>query len=360
MLEVLFHAGVSPGKPRDSVRVGTIRPMFRYAVFLSLALVVACTPAPSQPTATPAAVPTTQPVASAAPQASAAPKPAASPAASPSPVVAAPSAGVVASPSPGVAPAPSPGVAASPSPAAAPPTGPNGEKLVERSAEVRFQLDLQVADAALAPFLPSGWSSNVATSGAAKDANLRAVFIDRVTVNGPTGQPVGSSGTNQLVYLVAPVKDQTGAAVQLVIGGITSDPSDVPGPFGNYLQATSHSMQRSSQAGENPPIMDSQDWAFQAQGDEHLELHVTYERGSAALGPASDTRFYSAKNPTFYQLSRQEQVLDILRNVTTAPPDRVHDFSFVCSGGSYAAICAGAKVLSWDNILWINRLVFQP
>jgi hypothetical protein len=251
---------------------------------------------------------------------------------------------------------------ASPSPAAqAAPTGPNGEKLIERSNEIRFQLDLQVPDAALAAYLPSGWSSNVATTGAAKDANLRAVFIDRVTVNGPTGQPVGANGTNRLVYLVAPVKDATGATQQLVIGGITEDPADSPGPFGNYLRATTHTMVRDTNSSGEGPIMDSQDWVFEAASGEHLELHVKYERGNAARGPASDTRFYSAKTPSFYQLSRQEQVLDILRNVTTTPPDRVHDFSFTARGGSYAPLFDGTqKVLSWDNILWINRAVFQP
>ena len=100
------------------------------------------------------------------------------------------------------------------------------ETMVEYSAEARFQLDLHVPDAALMAFLPAGWAPNVATQGAAKDANLRAVFIDRVTVNAPDGKPVGSTGSNRLVYLVAPVKDPAGAAVQLVIGGLTEDPAD--------------------------------------------------------------------------------------------------------------------------------------
>jgi hypothetical protein len=30
-------------------------------------------------------------------------------------------------------------------------------------------------------------------------------------------------------------------------------------------------------------------------------------------------------------------------------------------GGSFATICDGSqKVLSWDNIPWINRQIFQP
>jgi hypothetical protein len=234
------------------------------------------------------------------------------------------------------------------------------QSLQEYSSETRFQLDLKVPDAALASYLPKGWTPNVAAQGAAKDCNLRAVFIDRVTINGPDGKPVGK-GSNRLVYLVAPVKDPSGAAVQLVIGGLTEDPADAPGPFGNYLLATTHTMQRTTLAGSGLPILDSQDWAFGAATGEHLELHIKYERGVGNRTNPTETKFYSAKNPSFFQISKQEQVLDILRNVTTNPPDRVKEFSFKGSGGSIAKLFDGTeKVLSWDNIVWINRSVMLP
>src|SRR3954452_6496688 len=102
-------------------------------------------------------------------------------------------------------------------------------------------------------------------------------------------------------------------------------------------------MERNTAISADGPVQDSQDWVFEAASGEHLELHVKYERGNAQRGPASDTRFYSAKTPAVYQLSRQEQVLDILRNVTTTPPDRVHEFSFTCSGGSYDGLCGGKE-----------------
>jgi hypothetical protein len=231
---------------------------------------------------------------------------------------------------------------------------------VESSLETRFQLDLHVPDAVLATYLPEKWTSSVAAQGPAKDCNLRAVFIDRVTVNGPDGKPLGK-GSNRLVYLVAPVKDPSGANAQLVIGGLTEDPTDAPGPFGVYLAATSHTMQRTSTASNSGPILDSQDWVFSAAGGEHLELHIKYERGTGNKGNPSETRFFSAKTPAFYQISKQEQVLDILRNTTTNPPDRVKEFSFKGAGGSYAKLFDGTeKVLSWDNILWINRTVSVP
>src|SRR5436190_22646729 len=90
------------------------------------------------------------------------------------------------------------------------------ETPVESSNETRFQLDFKVPDAALAAFLPAGFTSNVATTGAAKDCNLRVVFIDRVTINAPDGAPKGK-GSNRLAYLAAPVKNPAGEAVQMVI-----------------------------------------------------------------------------------------------------------------------------------------------
>jgi hypothetical protein len=235
----------------------------------------------------------------------------------------------------------------------------NAQTMVEHSSEARFQLDLKVPDSALMPYLPAGFRLNVATQGPAKDCNLRAVFIDRVTINAPDGKPAGK-GSNRLVYLVAPVKDPGGGNAQLVIGGLTEDPADAPGPFGVYKQATTHTVQRSTAAGKGP-TMDSQDWVFVAPTGERLEMHIKFERGVANKTNPADTRFYSAKNPGFYQISKQEQVLDILRNATTNPPDRVKEFSFKGGGGSYAKLFDGTeKFLSWDNILWINRAISVP
>ncbi len=234
------------------------------------------------------------------------------------------------------------------------------QTLLEYSAEARFQLDFHVPEAALNAMLPPGFALNVATQGPAKDANIRVIFVDRMTINGADGKPVGK-GSSRLVYLAAPVKDASGANAQLVVGGLADDAADAPGPFGNYLLATTHTMQRSTNSTGNGPLIDSQDWVFQAASGERLELHIKYEHGVGNKGMPADTKFYSAKNPGVAQISRQEQVLDILRNVTTNPPDRVKEFSFKAGGGSYAKLFDGTeKSLSWDNIIWINRTVMLP
>jgi hypothetical protein len=236
----------------------------------------------------------------------------------------------------------------------------SAQTLLEHSSETRFQIDLKVPDDALKSFFPEGFTMNVAAQGPAKDCNLRLIFIDRVTVNGPDGKPLGK-GSNRVVWLAAPVKDPSGANAQLIIGGLSEDPTDVPGPFGVYLAAVKHEMRRSTSVPLSGPGIDTQDWIFEAASGEHLEMHIQYERGTGNKGNPADAKFYSAKNPGYLQISRQEQVLDILRNTTTNPPDRVKEFSLKIGGGSYAKLFDGKeKLLSWDNILWISRSISTP
>jgi hypothetical protein len=257
------------------------------------------------------------------------------------------------------------GLVAQAPPQGAPPAGAPAAaaagKVVEFSNETRFQMDYHVPDAALAALMPAGFTSSVATSGPAKDCNLRVIFIDRVTINGPTGPMLGK-GSSRLIYLEAPAKDAAGANVRVVIGGLTDDPADAPGPFGNYILATDRRVQRATAITGAGPIIDSQDWMMAAPGGERIEMHVKYERGGGNKGARpQDVRIVSAKNPTFFQISSQEQVLDILRNTTTNPPDRVKEYSFKAGGGSYAKLFDGTeKALSWDNILWLNRTVSVP
>jgi hypothetical protein len=66
------------------------------------------------------------------------------------------------------------------------------QTLLEHTAEVRMQLDLAVSPAALKALLPDGWEPFVASSGPAKDCNVRVIFVDRVDINKPDGAPVGS------------------------------------------------------------------------------------------------------------------------------------------------------------------------
>src|SRR4051812_23205904 len=176
--------------------------------------------------------------------------------------------------------------------------GANAETFVEHSAEARMQLDFVVPDAALRKFLPAGFETNVATQGAAKDCNVRMIFIDRVDITKQDGSPAGS---NQLVYLAVPVKQTaTNTVAQMLIYGLTADAKDAPGAHGVYAHADRYRVERSTKGGAGSPLMSEEHWEFAAASGESMEVHLTYERGVARKG-SNETKFFSSVNPGFYQ-----------------------------------------------------------
>ena len=233
------------------------------------------------------------------------------------------------------------------------------ETLVEFSAETQMQLDFHVPDAALAAMLPAGFEPSIATAGPAKDANLRMVFIDRGDITGPDNKPLGR-GSNQLVYLIIPIKQvATGTVGQLVLAGITADPADAPGPFGVYLPASAHRMQRSTIAGDGA-LLTEEHWEFAAGSGERMEVHLKYARRGAPKAVA-EVKFFSGQDPAKFQIFKYERGLDIMRNATVNVGDRVSEFSYKASGGRIGALFDGSeRVLSIDAIHWSNRATYAP
>jgi hypothetical protein len=62
------------------------------------------------------------------------------------------------------------------------------EKFVGGNVDARTTLAFKAPEAAVQKFLPEGWELDVATSGPAKDINLRLTFIDRLTAHDAEGK----------------------------------------------------------------------------------------------------------------------------------------------------------------------------
>jgi hypothetical protein len=232
----------------------------------------------------------------------------------------------------------------------------DAQTLVEQSAEARMQLDFHVPDVALRAMLPAGVEPAVATTGAAKDANLRMIFIDRISVTAPDGAPAGSS---QMVYLAVPIKQAAPNPIaQMLIFGLTGEPKEAPGPFGVYLPATTHHMERSTTA--DAQAQTAEQWEFTAASGEHMELRLQYTRG-AGRKASNETKFFSSVNPSFYQIFKIDQNLDIMRNATITVPDKVKEFQYKAGGGKIAALFDGSeRVLSIDCLSSYNRAIYTP
>jgi hypothetical protein len=234
--------------------------------------------------------------------------------------------------------------------AQAPAPAPAGA-VAEQSNEYRFQIDLQVNQAALNKALPAGWESAAATQGAAKDCNLRLIFIDRVNVQDGAGRML-PPGKDTVVYLEAPVRQTVVAGAppvtgRMVLAGISGNDSATAGTFGALVKATRVATSRTIATTDGKTTV-SEDWDLTGDGGEHARLHVKYVRGPANRA-AADVRFFNPANPAQFVTAHTEQETDITRNVTTTPPDRVQEFSLTAGGGKFAALLDGTqKPLSWD------------
>jgi hypothetical protein len=229
--------------------------------------------------------------------------------------------------------------------------------VLAQSSEYRFQLDFHVNDAALAKMLPAGWVSNAATQGAAKDANMRLIFIDAGNIVGPDNKPLGK-GTDLMAILAAPVKQTDGGAVgQMILGGL--DQNDPSAAFGVLSPASSAKVTRSIATANGATIV-TEDWDLVGAGGARAALHVKYTRLPANKG-AGSANFYNPADPKAVQIFRTEQITDITRNATTNPPDRVAEFTYKASGGKFAPLFDGSeKPLSWDSQPVYNRIVGTP
>lgn len=242
---------------------------------------------------------------------------------------------------------------------ALPPLSAHAQTVIEQSAEHRYQIDFRVNDAALAKMLPAGWEMVIATEGAAKDCNLRMIFIDRMAIMAEGGKTAATHAT-RMVYLAIPVRETgTKNVGQMIIHGITDSAADVPGAFGVYQRATTAKMSRTA-ASSNGVLTGSESWEFAAASGEHMSLQVEYVRGPARKG-ANEVKFFFLNDPSKYQVFKTDQAIDIMRNPTTNPPDNVRKFSYKAGGGKIAALFDGTeKVVSWDVFPWYIRTVSAP
>ena len=219
-------------------------------------------------------------------------------------------------------------------------------------AEQRTYVFLQVAQQAAQAFIPQGWSLNPAAMGPTKDANLVLVWIDRKLGLTPDGKPL-QSGTNRLLVVLAPVKSPTGDAVNMVVGGYSTDPAGAPGAYKLY--------------GAGPVTVDrieknnvEETWAAKGPDGTSVNLHVVFTRG-VPTASNFDLRIFSAAEPSFYRIYRGEQVVDTVRSVNTGV-NRVSAVELKVTGtGKLATAVNGTeKIIAINAMPLYRRNTYLP
>lgn len=235
------------------------------------------------------------------------------------------------------------------------------DTLIAYSLESRMQIDLQVPDAPLRALIPAGWEVNIAAQGPAKDANIRLIFVDQVQVAAPDGKPLGR-GMNQFVFLQIPIKQSVAGQqvnAQLVVGGISADPVDVPGGFGVYTRAVDHKLVRTVTANTGGKTILDENWVLADATGQRFEISVGLEHVPANRAE-STPKIYGPDGKAYQQL-KQVNSTDIAWNATTLVDRLTRPPVLKVTGTTWAKLFDGTeKILSVDYQPWFTREISVP
>lgn len=230
------------------------------------------------------------------------------------------------------------------------------DKLVGTYGEVRTVLAFKLSDAALQKILPEGWEAVPVAAGPAQGANLNLNVLDWVTVTKPDGKP--GEGLRITAIAVPARKKGTEVGGAMVVAGLVSGPSYVPGAYGNFglAKAAMERRVRTDPAGASAA---EEAWEFIGDGGDKIQLQLKYTAGVPTRSKA-EFKVYSAVKPDFYRIYRLDTAADVVRSTATGV-DRVQAISFTASGPKLSAIFDGKEQLvSITSLPFYSRQVFLP
>jgi hypothetical protein len=213
-------------------------------------------------------------------------------------------------------------------------------------------LFVKVSDAALRKLLPSGWEP--ASIAEMHGGNLTITLTDILASDRPDGMP---GETARAVWLSAPIqKKGTGERAGAVLGGLASDRSFVPGPYGNYAFAQTHVERRRQVEGGGTSI--SEQWQFIGDNGARVELRLAFTEGPVRHLKPPPSMVLSAAKPSRRRINKTEVVAQQLRAGDT---NAIKDFAFTASGPLLSSLFDGSEqVVAVISAPWLVTQVLVP
>jgi hypothetical protein len=229
------------------------------------------------------------------------------------------------------------------------------EKPIGTYGELRTILSFKVPEANAQKLLPEGWQVSPPSTGPSKDANLNVVLIDVLTVQNPDGSP---GETYRAAVLVVPAKKGTDATVPMVVGGLGSTRSVVPGAYGNFSLAGA-TVDRHIHTDPTGKSNVEEAWEFKSDGSDAIQLQLQFVRGVAVRGKV-ELMPHSGVKPDFYRIYRIEQAADVVRS-SAIGTDRAEKYVFKASGAKLSPLFDGSEQLvSITSLPFYTRQVSLP
>jgi hypothetical protein len=201
----------------------------------------------------------------------------------------------------------------------------SAESLVELNAETRLLVALHMGQAELQKLVPSPWQVGPLPGGPLKQANFFIVFIDTFLAQDPQGKPLKGGMSRKVVFAIPAKNMQTSEIATIVIGGFEPNNDSIPGPYKNYALATVQKEQALKGTNMEAGIGE-EFWQVRDNRGAIIEMRVQYQ-GALPLRAKSEQKLYSAEEPTFYRIYRQETAGDIIKSIPGGI-DRIKSYRF--------------------------------
>jgi hypothetical protein len=232
------------------------------------------------------------------------------------------------------------------------------ETLVQSTVDTRLSIAMRVGQENLQRLVPAPLQVNPIPGGPLKEANIFVVFIDSFHVQDPQGKLDKVGVARKVVFAVPAKHTQTGEMVTVVIGGLTADIREVPGPYKNFVHAALRREQTEKMV--NVEIGETEDfWEARDDRGGFVELRIHYQK---ALSPRSkvEQKIYSAVDPGFFRIYRVDQAVDMVKS-TPAGIDRVKKYQFRMATPALSNIFDGTEQLIGVGVIPIYvRQIFLP
>jgi hypothetical protein len=211
------------------------------------------------------------------------------------------------------------------------------EKLEKTFYTASTTLWLEVSDAALRKLLPEGWEPiDVSSMGG---SNLVVTFTDILASETPDGKP---GETGRLVSFSAPVqKSGTDEKTAMILGGLVSDASFAPGPYGNYTLAKVR-LDRHLQTEAAAKSIREEAWQFVGDNGATLEFRLKFSGGEARHLKLPASTNSSAAKPDLRRINKSEIVMQPVRFRDT---DSVKDVVLKAAGPQLSPLFDGSEQL---------------
>lgn len=187
----------------------------------------------------------------------------------------------------------------------------SAESLVELNAETRLLVALRVGQAELQKLVPSPWQVAPMPGGPLKETNFFLVFIDTYLVQDAQGKPFKGGMSRKVVFAVPAKNTGTNEMATMVMGGFDASNENVPGPYKNYALGTIRKEQVIKWANMEAQTSE-ESWEVRDNHGALIELRLQYQ-GALPLRSKGEQKLYSAVEPAFYRIYRQETVGDLVK-----------------------------------------------